>query len=536
MKKREKKFNELFSSIKAQYILLALIVLIGAILRFYNFPFRYSLGDETVREAVVGLQGARTLQTPLMGAFSSAAPFVWGPWFYYQVILISLIFPYSYAPWIYLTISSILSIFILYKIGEHLENQVFGLILAVLGAVSPALIVSAFHLTFPNLLSFFVLVTLWFFIRLIKNNGNNKQFFYFGLLLGITLNIHYQAIAYVLLPIVMFAYFIYIKQFKLNKVGWFLAGTALTFIPLILFELTNHWFNIRNIFYYYTEGKKAIYIPNRWLFYVRDFWPALWSEIIGIPKILSIVMAFLGSLFLFINLLKKKISISMFLVLIIFVFEFIIYRYFWGPRFGGYFVFMRPFIFIISGYAFFWIYQNVFLKIGKIPAAIFTSLLLVGLSTGILVINKNTLEKDTFTVYVYQEVDKLLKTYPDKKFYLYVCPAQANSYNTAMEKSVLFLLDKYKKIDPHGKKIAFYIGTCFNPELNIPEQILKQKIDTRDKKITPFLLTQKRQIPGTVFVDFSNVSHEKLKNAQWSPLTFQVIYDSIARWWYEEKP
>ena len=54
--------------------LLCIILGIAIFLRFYNFPYRYSLGEETVRDAVIGIEGARELQLPLTGAFSSLGP------------------------------------------------------------------------------------------------------------------------------------------------------------------------------------------------------------------------------------------------------------------------------------------------------------------------------------------------------------------------------------------------------------------------------------------------------------------------------
>ena len=57
---------------------LAILILIGFFLRFYNYPFRYGLGDEAVRDAVVAAVGAREFQAPLTGSFSSAGPFTFG--------------------------------------------------------------------------------------------------------------------------------------------------------------------------------------------------------------------------------------------------------------------------------------------------------------------------------------------------------------------------------------------------------------------------------------------------------------------------
>ena len=111
-----------------------------------------SIGQVQGREAIIGIEGARQKQAPLVGGFSSAGPFTWGPWFYYQMILFTVIFPTFYSPWIYMGIAYLLTILILFKIGVELKDKNLGLILALLGTFSPDLIIGVMHLTFPNLL------------------------------------------------------------------------------------------------------------------------------------------------------------------------------------------------------------------------------------------------------------------------------------------------------------------------------------------------------------------------------------------------
>jgi len=139
-----------FKRQKLQFYILLGIILLGTFLRFYNYPYRYALGEETIRDAVIGIEGARQLQFPLTGSFSSLGPFTFGPWYAYQLIIFYLIFPSVYSPWIYLSIISVLYIFIIYKVGKILNGEFFGLVIAFLTAISPAQIISATHLTSHN--------------------------------------------------------------------------------------------------------------------------------------------------------------------------------------------------------------------------------------------------------------------------------------------------------------------------------------------------------------------------------------------------
>src|SRR5258706_13299015 len=109
---------------------LIIILFVSAFLRFYNFPLRYGLGEETIRDAIIGLEGAKQLQFPLTGSFSSLGPFTFGPWYAYQLIVFAIFIPYIYSPWIYLTLASIFYVFFIYKIGVILKDRTLGLILA----------------------------------------------------------------------------------------------------------------------------------------------------------------------------------------------------------------------------------------------------------------------------------------------------------------------------------------------------------------------------------------------------------------------
>ena len=112
---------------KIQLLLLITILLLGVFFRFYNTPERYSMGDDSTRDAMVAIAGAQQLQFPLTGPFSSLGPFTFGPWYYYQLILFSLL-PLSYAPWIYMGITSLAFIFVIYKIGEELQGKYLDLL------------------------------------------------------------------------------------------------------------------------------------------------------------------------------------------------------------------------------------------------------------------------------------------------------------------------------------------------------------------------------------------------------------------------
>lgn len=503
---------------KYHIVILVILLLVGFIFAFYEYPYRYNFEDETLREAIIGIEGARLMQAPLTGGFSSAGPFTWGPWFYYQMILISLVFPTFYAPWIYLGIIYIAGIALLYKIGEYLDGKDFGLILTFLGTFSPALIIGTTHLTFPNAITFFALFSVFLFIKIIKKTISAWWTFLFGLVMGIGINVHYQMAILLILPLMMFLY----KKNKIHQILYFSGGLLITFIPLILFDLTNHWFNLRNIAYYYLHGKDAIYVPNRWLFYVRDFWPGLWADVIGVSNLMGFFMMIGVALVLTYNFFKRKISTPIILLTIAFLIDFIILRYYWGERFFGYFNSLRPFIFIFTGYILLFVYK--FEKLGRYIFAI----LILGLVFIILPKSVDRFKLDPLTKTMYQQVALLESEYPDKKFSVYNCEGLYKGNEHSFPKSVIFLLSKDGRVDQNGYKIGLEKGFCLQRASE------SAKIDAKDSIVAD--QNEYPRIPNTDIYDFSKADEQALIRAGWAQISLRSIYDSNTRWWFNERP
>ncbi len=495
-KKSAKKVKFNFFSTKT---LLISILLIGSFLRFYNFPYRYGLGEETVRDAVIGIEGARELQAPLTGAFSSLGPFTFGPLYGYQLILSYLIFPFNYSPWVYLSLISVIYIFIIFKIGNLLSGKTFGLMLALLAAFSPAQVISATHLTSHNNTNIFAILAIWIFLRILLKGGSYWWGFALGISLGFGISLHYQMAGLLILPLL-----ILIVKFK--KYLYFISsacGLFVTFLPLIFFELNNHWFNTRNIIDYFLYGRTRIYVPNRWLFYVRDFWPSFWADSLGVSTNFAIViiLLFIGVIIWLFK--KKKITFPLTLLLIAFLINFIMLRYYWGQRFFGYLNYLRPFVFIFTGYTLFYLAK---IRIVKYFAVLLLFLILA------MSIPRNLyqMEKDGLSVEIYKEVDQLDNKYPDKKFTVYGCSNFYRGGYNAKLFSLIFVLDSRDKLDKSGVKLGVESEDCSS--LSYPK------------------------IKETEIIDFNKASEGAILKAGWKVNSFKSIYELNARWWFREQP
>ena len=493
-----------FRKQKIQFYIFLAILLLGAFLRFYNYPYRYSLGDETIRDAVIGIEGARELQFPLTGSFSSLGPFTFGPWYAYQLIVFCLIFPFVYSPWIYLSIISVFYIFIMYKIGKLIGGDIFALILSFLVAISPAQIISATHLTNPNNTNLFAALSIWIFLILLAKNKSKWWSLLFGFILGVGINLHFQMAGLLIFPLVLLIY----KRKWMNFV-YSALGVIITFIPMLIFEMNNHWFTTRNIFYYLTVGKNAIYIPNRWLFYVRDFWPSFWSDALGVPIWFGGVIIILFSLLIVRFAYKKGLSRNLLLLIVAFLFNFILLRYYWGPRFFGYLNFLRPFVFIFTAFAIINLkYKKAYVGLILLPLILFFSYPRI----------ISELSPDYFNKVIRVEVNQLEQEYPNKKFTLYTCANKYKGSYDSLAFSILFFLELKNKITDNGIRIALENDCAF------PKKIGEEK------------KSEYRLLSKIGIRDFSSASNSAILEAGWKPLTFARIYNQYARWWFELQP
>lgn len=483
--------------------ILIFILLLGTFLRFYNFPLRYSLGEETVRDAVVGIQSARELQFPLTGAFSSLGPFTFGPLYTYQLSLATLLFRSLYSPWIYLSLMSILYILIIYKIGKLLINNNFGLLLAFLAAISPTQIISATHLTSHNLTNIFAILSVWIFIKLLEPKKSYWWSFLTGLTIGTGISLHYQMVGLLIFPIIIF--FNQPKRFLhfINSI----TGVIITFLPLFFFEANNHWFNVRNLINYFIFGHGRIYIPYRWLFYLRDFWPGFWADTFGVPTWLGIIFIFLSIFFILKLIYQKKLSKPLIYLFIALLFNFVLLRYYWGNRYYGYLNFMRPFVFIFTGFS---LYQLTKIRSGKFLLL----LLLIGIIYFSFPRISNELLPDSFSAKIYKQVAIAEQKINYDKYQIYGCTKVYKGTYNSHTFSLAFTAELNKRFSKSEMKLALDSPDCDKPKTQKEYPILND----------------------LGMLDFSKATDKDLFEAGWEPVNFNSIYDLNARWWFREQP
>ena len=301
-----------FNKFSSNYLLI-LVVLFGILLRFYNFPKRYGFDFDAARDSLVASLFLEKLSFPLTGAASSVAPFNFGPWYYWGLIIFEKIIP-IYGSWILIGIISVLTIIVAYKIGERLENKNFGLILAGIFALSPSQITLSTTLSNPSIIPFFSGLIILFFVSYL-NTKKSVHVFLMTLFLSMGITIHFQLAGFIIFPALIFLF--YKNRFK-NILSAAL-GFLIPLIPIAIYDMNNNFYNLKGLIFYLTQSRENVYVANRWLFYVRDFWPKFLSETLGLNLIISVlIVASLGFLFLYMGY-KKLLSKKHFMIILAFI-------------------------------------------------------------------------------------------------------------------------------------------------------------------------------------------------------------------------
>ena len=321
------------------------IFITAVIFRLYNYENRISVENDNSRDAAVAQYAKDHKQFFFIGQYSSAGPFFYGPWWYWTLTLVSLLPLGPLTIWYFTFFLSLLFLWMLFLLGVELGGHGLGIIVILLGAISPAQIGNSIAVWNPvvvPLLSVFILYILVKYIKTI----DNKYACLLGFFLGLAISIHFQSL--LLVPILFPVIFLAKKKFK--TIVLMIFYFSLPFLTLLMFDLMFDWINSRALWQYLTVGQYAIWVPNRWLTYAFDYWPKTWAFIIGGSRFMAIGLIGMWITIAVVSMRKIHQNMSFSIVSLIFILEIILYRYFRGERFSYYSYFAHPYVLIFSAY------------------------------------------------------------------------------------------------------------------------------------------------------------------------------------------
>lgn len=243
---------------KLIFILIGVILAVAAFLRFYQIePFMTFLGDQG-RDAIVVKRIVTFEHFPAIGAPSSVGQIYLGPFYYYLISPFLLLFNFNPAG---LGIGvAFLSVLALIYIAYEMYKEYGGLLTAVFVSFmtfSFSLVELSRFSWNPNLLPYFLFLSLYFFYKWIVGNSWIHAVL-FGSFLAFAFQLHYLTM---LIFVPIGGYYIYSlwlvkKKTQFIKQTIFAFGAFLFFsVPLIVFDLRHNFLNTKNFIALFTENK-----------------------------------------------------------------------------------------------------------------------------------------------------------------------------------------------------------------------------------------------------------------------------------------
>jgi len=232
------------------------IILLGAFLRLYRIQDFYMFLADQGRDALIIRRIALLQKFPLIGPPSSIGEVFLGPFYYYVVSPFLWLFnfnPVGLA--VGVAVISILSLVVIYFIVQRATSHPLAFIFTTLITTS-ALLVDVGRFSWnPNLLPYFSFLTLCLFYALLYGKRKLVYGFAFGVLFGLTFQLHHLA-ALLVLPMAIY-YIAYVLRMKRMHavVPLIIAvvGFGLTLAPFILFELRHDFLNTHNLISLFTK-------------------------------------------------------------------------------------------------------------------------------------------------------------------------------------------------------------------------------------------------------------------------------------------
>lgn len=242
-------------------IILLLIILIGAFLRFYNFSDLLRFNADQVRDAQI-IDEMREGEIPLLGPKAGGTKFNLGPAFYYLEYLSGAIFGFTPSGIaLFIPILSTISIYLFYLLFKKIFSINATLILTFLYAISFYAIKYSHFAWNPNAIPFFIFAFLILLSRIIQYSKSKDasqcistlprkycDFILLGIIIGLGIQLHTTLL--ILMPLftlLVFAYLFFKKErIDFKKIIVLFSIIILLNLPFIYESTINNGKNIQD--------------------------------------------------------------------------------------------------------------------------------------------------------------------------------------------------------------------------------------------------------------------------------------------------
>lgn len=242
-------------------IVLGLILAIGLFLRIYHLGDFTNFFHDQGRHALVVERIIVDHKLTLLGPQTTAPGVYLGPLYYYLMIIPLWLAKLDPVGMDYMVaLIGTLTILMIYLLGKEIFNYKIGLLIALLYATNPLVIAFSNHAWNPNLVPFFMLLTIYGIYK-VFGERQDKYWLAIGIGLGCALQLHLFSI--VLIPLIMILGILGgLGRLKKGKnLKFLILGFLLLIIllfPWFLFELRHGFMNAKNLVKFFTSEKVGI--------------------------------------------------------------------------------------------------------------------------------------------------------------------------------------------------------------------------------------------------------------------------------------
>jgi len=335
------------------------IILLGAFLRLYRISdYMLFLGDEG-RDVLIVKHIIVDHQLTLLGPTTSVGAMYLGPIYYYFMapfLWLTRLDPVG--PAIMVALFSLATIVLIYKFCLDFFDKNMGLVAALLYAVSPLVITYSHSSWNPNTLPFFSLLTVYGLAKIIVDKKDNWLIIV-GIALGVALQLHYLALIFFPLILVILAW----RRFKISLRTFLLGILAflITYSPFLIFEIRHSFPNTQTAIRFITAGHPGSpdsfnFGVDRFLHTVNDIsvrlsWRLVTIESNLVAKILLLVIIIGVSYWLIKYRKDNRVKFTSLLILVAwYVVGVGVLSFYRGAIYDYYFVYLFPLPFLLTGF------------------------------------------------------------------------------------------------------------------------------------------------------------------------------------------
>lgn len=268
-----------FASYK-QFLIFLFVIILAFSVRFYNFTDRINFGPEQAISLIVAgdnlkekfsLLGDENIQR----ATSNGLIIFHAPVFNYSLIPLQMLFNYNpITITAFFSLLNILTGIVLFFVAKHIFNFMVAVFAFILFLFNSYMIDHSLFIWGQNYIPLINIVIGLFLYEIAKKKPNieNKNIFFIGLLSGLSIGLQFF---YLFTSAILFILTTYFSKKKLLSVVFFIAGTILSLMPIILFDLKHEFYFIKTLYQYFLD---TIQLPQQSkinYYHFLQFWPIL---------------------------------------------------------------------------------------------------------------------------------------------------------------------------------------------------------------------------------------------------------------------